>query len=36
MTQAGIVIIGIVIFLAFCAFADSVTDRDHKDDDDDA
>jgi hypothetical protein len=35
MTQAGIVIIGIVIFLAFCAFADSVTDRDHEDDDED-
>jgi hypothetical protein len=35
MTQAGIVIIGIIIFLAFCAFADSVTDRDHEDDDED-
>jgi hypothetical protein len=35
MTQIGIVIAGIVIFLAFCAFADSVTDKDHKDDDED-
>jgi hypothetical protein len=33
MTQVGIVIGAIVIFLAFCAFADSVTDRDHEDDD---
>jgi hypothetical protein len=34
MTQVWIVIGGIVIFLAFCAFADSVTDRDHEDDED--
>jgi hypothetical protein len=33
MTQVGIVIIGVVIFLAFCAFADSVTDKDHDDED---
>jgi hypothetical protein len=38
MTQVGIVIVGIVIFLAFCAFADNVTDQDdeerkHKDED---
>jgi hypothetical protein len=33
VTQIGIVIGGIIIFLAFCAFADSVTDKDHDDED---
>jgi hypothetical protein len=33
MTQIGIVIGAIVLFLAFCAFADSVTDKDHDDED---
>jgi hypothetical protein len=33
MTQIWIVIGGIVVFLAFCAFADSVTDKDHDDED---
>ncbi len=30
MTQIGIVIGGIIVFLAFCAFADSVTDKDRE------
>jgi hypothetical protein len=34
VTQIGIVIGGIIIFLAFCAFADSVTDKDREDDED--
>ena len=32
MTNVAIVIMGIIAFLAFCAFADNVTDKDHEDD----
>ena len=33
--KIGAVIVGIMVLLAFCAFADSVTDKDHEDDDED-
>ena len=38
MTEWGkiaAVIVGLVVLLAFVAFGDSVTDRDHEDDDED-
>ena len=31
--KIGAVIVGIMVLLAFAAFADDVTDRDHDDDD---
>jgi hypothetical protein len=34
MTQVGIVIVGVIVFLAFCAFADSVTDKDREEEKD--